>query len=102
KDSHLFVLPSKSEGLPRAIIEAMATGNPCIGSNVDGIPELLDREYIVDGFNYSDYSKKIISLVSDWPKMIQSSNSNYENSKKFHSRILTNKRNLFYSRLKNL
>jgi len=38
----LFVMPSLGgEGLPRAMIEAMARGCPCIGSNVGGIPELL-------------------------------------------------------------
>jgi glycosyltransferase involved in cell wall biosynthesis len=37
----LFVMSSLVEGLPRAMIEAMARGCPCVGSNVGGIPELL-------------------------------------------------------------
>src|SRR5439155_26719861 len=40
----LFVLPSRSEGLPRAMVEAMARALPCIGSNVGGILELLAPE----------------------------------------------------------
>lgn len=40
----LFVLASKTEGLPRAMIEAMARGLPCLGSAVGGIPELLSPE----------------------------------------------------------
>jgi glycosyltransferase involved in cell wall biosynthesis len=37
----IFVLPSRQEGVPRAMIEAMARGLPCLGSSVGGIPELL-------------------------------------------------------------
>lgn len=39
--SHLFVLCSDTEGMPRSMIEAMATGTPCIGSAVGGTTELL-------------------------------------------------------------
>lgn len=38
----VLVLPSKSEGLGRVIIEAMAAGTPVIGSRVGGIPELIE------------------------------------------------------------
>ena len=41
--SDVFVLPSRTEGLPRAMIEAMARGVVCVGSCVGGIPELLPR-----------------------------------------------------------
>lgn len=40
----LFVMPSRTEGVPRALIEAMARGLPCFGSDVGGIPELLPSE----------------------------------------------------------
>lgn len=36
-----FLLPSLWEGLPKALLEAMAMGMVCIGTNVTGINELL-------------------------------------------------------------
>lgn len=37
----VFVLSSVAEGMPRAILEAMAAGVPCIATQVGGIPEIL-------------------------------------------------------------
>jgi glycosyltransferase involved in cell wall biosynthesis len=43
----LFVLPSRGEGLPRAMIEAMARGVPALGTAVGGVAELLPPERVV-------------------------------------------------------
>ena len=44
--SHLFCMPSRSEGFGLSALEALACGVPVIGSNVGGLAEM-----VIDGFN---------------------------------------------------
>lgn len=48
REHHALVLPSRYEGLPLAIVEAMLCGRPCIVTDVGGNAELLEDN--VTGF----------------------------------------------------
>ncbi len=44
RQNHLLILPSRSEGLPLALVEAMLCGRPSIVTNAGGNAEVLDDE----------------------------------------------------------
>jgi len=66
KVSDLFILPSRSEGTPAALIEAMASGLPCIATNAGGMPEVIkngDNGYLFEKENIEELADKIKSIA---------------------------------------
>lgn len=92
----LFVLPSRTEGLPRALIEAMARGLPCIGSNVGGIPELLRAEDLVPPGNAAALAHKMIEVLKNPRRLTAMSERNVSQARQFHETQLRRARNTFY------
>lgn len=93
----IYIQPSKQEGLPRSLIEAMSRGCPAIGSTAGGIPELLDKSCL---HRPSDY-KKLASLLkyavqnqSWWDTMAK---VNFKKSGNYTKDLLEVKRNSFWS-----
>jgi glycosyltransferase involved in cell wall biosynthesis len=64
RGAFVFVLPSVSEGLGRVVMEAMATGTPVIGSDVGGIPEMVENG--VTGFLVPPRDEKVLTEKIRW------------------------------------
>jgi glycosyltransferase involved in cell wall biosynthesis len=96
----LFVLPSRTEGLPRAMVEAMARGLPCIGSAVGGVPELLPPEALVPPGEPEALTEKIVSIVSDAPRLTRLAAINLERSQSFRNSVLQPRRVALYQQLR--
>lgn len=47
----IYIQPSRQEGLPRALIEAMSRACPAVGSDIAGIPELIQEEVLFKAGN---------------------------------------------------
>lgn len=84
----LFVLPSKTEGLPRAMIEALARALPCIGSTVGGIPELLPPEDMVPPGDVAALAGKIREVVGDPQRRQRMATRNLRRAADFRSELL--------------
>jgi len=64
----IFCLPSHWEGLANALLEAMATGLPCITTNVSGHPEVVTdgvNGYLINMGDVPVLSERLKALISD-------------------------------------
>ena len=67
QSSDLLLLPSRNEGLPLIILEALALGVTPIATRVGGLPALLGSEFLVpesESF-VEDYVERVIEIVRD-------------------------------------
>jgi glycosyltransferase involved in cell wall biosynthesis len=78
RDLDLMVLPSLyGEGMPMAVLEAMATGVPVVASDVEGIPEVLEHGrtgLVVPSGNEQALAAEISALMDghhDWSRIRQ-------------------------------
>jgi glycosyltransferase involved in cell wall biosynthesis len=101
-ESDVYILPTKAEGLPRGILEAMAAGMPVLSSPVGGIPEIIDAEFLFRPLEAEAYADKICELLERPEKLSMMSRDNYEKSKEYESAILQKRRNEFYTKLMKL
>ena len=92
----IYIQPSKLEGLPRAVIEAMSRGWPVLGSDVGGIPELLDNECLFKkGSSKAIFESLLRMINSDISKYAK---KNYEKANDYLLDKIETKRNNFYEK----
>ena len=98
----LFVLPSRTEGLPRALIEAMARGLPCLGSRVGGIVELLEERALLPVGQLSALVTAISALSRSPDVMHDMATRNLAVARTFSSEQLEPQRRTFYETVRRL
>ena len=95
----IYAQPSKQEGLPRAVIEAMNRGCLTIGSTTAGIPELLEDDMVFKCASVDDIVVIIEKLVTekDHTERIL---RNFNRSKEYDINLLNDRRNRLFQEYK--
>lgn len=86
KASDIFCFPSKQEGLPVALMEAMASGLPVICSDIRGNKDLIEDKkggYLLKSYDMDEYSIKIQELIENKVLRQEMGNFNLEKIKDF-------------------
>ena len=98
----IFLFPSHSEGLPRVLIETMATGMVCVASNVDGIPEILRSNDIFQYWDIQGMANRINTLILNKDECREISQRNYEIAKNYSNDVLKYSYYEYYQKLRKL
>lgn len=93
KESDIFVFPSKYEGFPLALVEAMSVGLPCVGfESCSGVNELIENN--TNGFlvkNEDDMQKSLTALITDTDLRNQMGKNAHQMVKKYNEKEITDK-----------
>jgi len=93
----IYVQPSHTEGLPRALIEAMSVGLPCVATDVGGISELLPPDVLCKKKSPEELSSKILLIVNDRKVRLEKSKQNINKSKEYLKEAISFRRNKLFS-----
>lgn len=85
----VLALPSYSEGVPMAILEALGSGTPIVATRVGGIPEILDHErhaLLIPPRDVSQLAAALFRLINDGDLRERMSRNNRAAAKSFDVR----------------
>lgn len=99
KSIDVYIQPSKQEGLPRSVIEAMSVGNPCLGSRIAGIPELLDEECLFNPNSINTIVEAMKKLLNT-ETMTNQATINFERAKEYNIVDIENRRREIFLKYK--
>ena len=92
----IYIQPSKQEGLPRSVIEAMSRGCPVLGAKTGGIPELIPNDRIFKKGDVKQICRHIIR-ISLRKNMCCDAKINFNTAIHFSIENLDSKRRYFYN-----
>lgn len=91
-ENDIFILPSKYEGMPMTIIEAMGTGLAIVCSKVGGIPDMIDDK--IDGVlcnTIEEFCEQILKIKNNLEYRTTLGQNALFKSKKFSSELMAKK-----------
>lgn len=91
----LFIMPSRTEGLPRALVEAMAQGLPAVGTRVGGIPELLPEDALAAPGSVEEFTELWGKWAGDPQRLTAGSQRNFAEAQTYAEDLLGAQREAF-------
>ena len=97
----LYVLNTVAEGMPRALLEAMASALPAIAPSICGIPELLQPEDTFPMLDNNALAGKMHEVLIDPRRLTEMSHRNVETARDYAADVLRQRKKVFYEYMKN-
>lgn len=99
QEMSLYIQPSLTEGMPRALLEAMSMGCPAMGSRVGGIPDVISENLLHHKGDFKIVAKQLKRLFLDRQILIDESLRSLEVIEPYLKTELDNKRKKFYTKI---
>ncbi|OGP59712.1 MAG: hypothetical protein A2V67_02875 [Deltaproteobacteria bacterium RBG_13_61_14] len=100
--SDLFVMTSATEGMPRAMIEAMARGLPVAGSKTGGLQELVRASELFPVGDVRALASLIAALSRDPARLNEMSKCSLEKARGYTNDLLSARRIQLYQYLRDI
>jgi glycosyltransferase involved in cell wall biosynthesis len=91
----ILFTPSKTEGMPRVVLESMARAGVIVASSVGDIPYVLNNDNVFDKYDWKGFSSRIIELINNPQEMQLVAKENFKKAHSYHLDKLSKKRNAF-------
>lgn len=96
----IYIQPSTTEAMPRAVIEAQSRGCPVVVTNCGEMKWLVDENFVIKKNDFKNLAKKIELLITNFDIFKNQVEKNIKYSQNYEKKILNKRRGIFYDEFK--